>query len=348
VGVDKSDLSRLLMVLQHREADRVPYIEFEITSRAVYEYVLEHEVVYDATSARLGAQFVRPEDHVEFAQRLGMDAVHCNLLWHPEKARLEDLKPPPALTDQLSYLERYLRAAQGTHVGVIVSVSAFFEVALLATGILQDLQRLQAERVQLEQFMDAFLENQARVMRVVCDRFCDDLALVMIRDNIAHQTGLALPTDLFIRIYQPRMARLIAPVKEHGKLLLMHTMGKVDQCLPILYDMGFDGIHPVEAESNDIFEVRKRWAGKLAILGNIPTTLLAQGGRDEIEEVVRDYCVRLAPGGGYVVSSSGPISNEIPPANVVAMARAVHKHGRYGSLSQESLPTEVRQELARL
>ncbi len=48
---DRSDVNRLLAVLQHREADRVPYIEFEIASKAVYEYVLEHELEYDAASA---------------------------------------------------------------------------------------------------------------------------------------------------------------------------------------------------------------------------------------------------------------------------------------------------------
>jgi LacI family transcriptional regulator len=343
VGMDKSDLNRLLKVLQHQEADRVPYIEFEVTGRAVYEYVLEHEVVYDATSARLGAQSARPEDHVEFALRLGMDAVHCNFFWHPQQARLDDVEPPPALTDQLSYLERYLRAAQGTHVGVIVSFSSFFDRALLASGVLRDPQWLKADRAGLEQLMDTILENQEKAMRVVCDRFREDLALVMIRDNIAQQAGLVFPSELFMAMFQPRMERLIGPAKEHGLLLVMHTSGRLDESLPILYDMGFDGIHPVEAECNDIFEVRKNWTGKLAILGNIPTTLLAEGRCDEIEAVVRDYCVRLAAGGGYVVSSSGPISDDIPPANLVAMARAVHKHGRYGSLGQGTPQAQVRQ-----
>jgi hypothetical protein len=348
VGIEKSDMGRLLKVLQHQEADRVPFLELEITSRAVYEYVLEHEVVYEPTSARLGAQTVRPEDHIEFALRLGMDAVPCSFFWHPELVAWDDLSRPPALTDQLSYLERYLRASQGTHVGVIVSFSSFLDRALLAAGIAHDPEQLRGGKRRLEQVMDLILGNQEKVMRVVCDRFSDDLALVVIRDNIAHEAGLVLPIDLFMEVFPQRMERLIAPAKEHGKLLIMHSSGQVDQFLPLLYDLGFDAIHPVEAEFNDIFDIKKRWTEKLAIIGNVPTTLLARASTRDIEEVVRDYCIRLAPGGGYVLSSSGPISDDIPPANLVAMIRAVQRHGRFGSLGQGADRAAAHQEQSRI
>jgi len=156
----------------------------------------------------------------------------------------------------------------------------------------------------------------------------------MIRDNIAHHAGLYVPTDLFMRIYQHRMARLLAPAKEHDKLLLMHTSGKVDHVLPILREIGFDGIHPLDPTFNDIFELREQWKDKMALIGNIPIALLARGDEYRIEQRVMEYCGRLAPGGGYVLSSSGQITKEIPPANLVAMTRAVHKYGRFGQLGR--------------
>jgi LacI family transcriptional regulator len=331
---DKPDVSRLLTVLGHQEADRVPHIELQITSRAVYEYVLEHELDHDATSTRIGSQPVTPEDQVEFALRLGMDAVPCNFFWHPKNADVTDLDPPPSLADQLSHLERYLRAAQGTGVGIIACFSSFFDTAMSATGLTSAPHRLKRTQGHLEQLMDLLLENQAKVMRVVCDRFGDNLALVMIRDNIAHHAGLYVPTDLFMRVFQHRMACLLAPAKEHSKLLLMHTGGKVDHILPILREVGFDGIHPVDPRFNNIFELRNQWRGKVALVGNIPIALLARGDEYRIEQRVKEYCDRLAPGGGYVLSSSGQITEEIPPANLVAMTRAVHRYGRFGLLGR--------------
>jgi LacI family transcriptional regulator len=352
---DKSDVNRLLKVLQHQEADRVPHLELWVTSKSVYEYVLEHELKYDIVDARVGDQSIRPEDAVEFAQRLGMDAVVCNFSWRPNNvfasaadgaqryvngtvkswADLADLEPPPSLAAQLSYLERYVRAAQGTGVGVIANFTSFFDSAMLAVGVSDALYMFHDNRPFLENLMNTFLEHQEGVMRAVCDRFADDLALVMINDDVAHNSGLMVHPEMFVEIFSHRMKRLIAPAKEHGKLILMHTDGKMDQVLPILHEVGFDAVNPIQPESNDIFELREQWAGKLAFLGNISTTLLAYGSREEIEERVREYCVRLAQGGGYVLSSSTSIMEGIPPENFVAMVQAAHKYGRYGSLGYQ-------------
>jgi LacI family transcriptional regulator len=334
---DRSDASRLLKALQHQEADRVPHLELRVDSWPLYKYVLEREPEYDPVGARIGGQVVTPGDHVDFALRLGMDAVTCSFSWRPESADLAAMEPPPSLADELSYLERYLRAVEGTNVGIIACFSSFFDVALEATGVMDAPHRFRDVQPVLEQMMDTVLRRQEKLMRVVCDRFASELTAVVIADDIAHHTGLLIPTDLFLPVFRHRMEHLIGPAMDHNKLLLMDTSGNVDQLLPIIYDMGFSGIHPLESESNDISQIREQWAGKVALMGNVPIALLARGNGAGIEKKVREYCETLAPGGGYVLGSSGRISEEIPPENFVAMTRAVHKYGRYGALGRESV-----------
>jgi uroporphyrinogen decarboxylase len=171
-------------------------------------------------------------------------------------------------------------------------------------------------------------------MQTVCERFGSELALIMVNDDIGHNAGLMIHPDMFMEIFPPRMERLIAPAKACGKKVLMHTDGKMDNILPILYDIGIDVVHPIEPESNDLAEVKKKWTGKLSLVGNVPTVLLAYGQKDEIEEKVREYCVNVAPGGGYVLGSSTSIMDGIPPENFVTMIEAVHKYGKYGSLGE--------------
>ncbi len=351
---DKSDVNRLLKALNHKEPDRVPHIELWVTSKAVYEYVLERELDYTIGDAAEGGQSITPEDDVEFAMRQGEDAVLCNFNWRPNnvfrtatdgtehyvggtvktQADLENLDPPPSLDDQLRYLERYLKAAHGTGVGVIANLTSFFDSAMLAIGMTDAFLMFYDNRPLVEKLMDILVENQEKVMRAVCDRFADDLALVMVNDDIAHNAGLMIKPEMFLEIFPPRMKRLIAPAKEHGKLVLMHTDGKTDAFLDILYEVGIDINHPVEPESNEIADVKSKWAGRMAFIGNIPTVLLAYGRTEEIEERVREYCVNVAPGGGYVLGSSTSIMDGIPPENFVTMIKAVHKYGRYGSLGQ--------------
>jgi LacI family transcriptional regulator len=332
---DKSDVNRLLQALLFQETDRLPHLELSVMSRPLYEYILQHELEYDSVGAEVGGLSITPEDHVEFALRMGIDAVPCHLSWRSGSTDRGGVGAPPSLAAQLSYLERYLRAAQGTGVGVIASLPSFFDVALRTSGAAEALDQFLAQRAHLEQRMDTLLEHQEKVMRVVCDRFADDLALVVVRDRLADQAGLHLPPDLFVRLFSFRMARLIAPAKEYGKPLLMHTRGNVDQLLPILYEVGFRATHPLEPEHNDVFRVKRDWIGKLAIVGGISTNLLVQGTKEAIVNTVREYCMELAPGGGYVLGSANGTTQDIPPENYVTMIQAVRKYGRYGSLGQE-------------
>jgi uroporphyrinogen decarboxylase len=353
---DKSDVNRLLKALRHEEPDRVPHIELWVTSKAVYEHVLERELAYAIGDAAEGGQSISPEDDVEFAMRQGEDAVLCNFNWRPNNvfdtaadgtdhyvdgsiktlSDLDNLDPPPSLDDQLRYLERYLKAAQGTGVGIIANLTSFFDSAMLAIGVTDAFYMFYDNRPLIEKLMDILLDNQETVMRAVCDRFADDLALVMVNDDIAHNSGLMVRPELFLELFAHRMQRLIAPAKEHGKLVLMHTDGKTESFMDILYDVGIDANHPIEPESNDIAEVKRKWAGRMALIGNIPTVLLAYGRQDEIEERVREYCINVAPGGGYVLGSSTSIMDGIPPESFVTMIKAVHKYGRYGSLGRAS------------
>ncbi len=352
---DKSDINRLLKALRHEEPDRIPHLEFWISSRLVYEYVLERPLENGCPDEKTGDPAIRPDEHIEVAQRLGMDAVACHFMWRPNNvfrkasdgtrhyvdgtvktwAGLEDLEPPPPLLDQLNHLERYLRASQGTGVGVVANFTSFFDSALLAVGMQDALYRFHDDRAFLEHLMDILLSHQERVVQAVCDRFGDDLAFVLVNDDVAHNAGLLIHPDMFCQIFPHRMERLIAPARERGKLVAFHSDGKLDRLLAMVHDIGIDAIHPVEPEANDIRALKHQWQGKMAFIGNIPTLLLAHANSESVEECVRLQCEQLGPGGGYVLASSTSIMEGIPPRNFVAMTQAVHKFGRYGSLGSD-------------
>ena len=352
---DKSDINRLLTALNHQEPDRVPHIELWVTSQAVYEYILERKLPYIIGDAAEGGQSITPEDDIEFAQRLGQDAVLCNFNWRPNnifkkaedgsrhyvdgsiktEADLKNLDPPPDLDEQLRHLERYLKVAQGTGVGIIPNLTSFFDSAMLAIGVNDSFYMFYDDLPLIEKLMDILLEHQTKVMKAVCDNFGDQIALVMINDDIGYNSGLMIKESMFLDLFPHRMKRLIAPALENDKLVLMHTDGKMDNILPILYDVGIRINHPVEPESNDLADVKKKWAGKMALIGNVHTPLLAYGSQDEIEAQVREYCQTVAPGGGYVLGSSTSIMDGVNPENFEAMVRAVHKYGRYGQLGHQ-------------
>ncbi|MCL7453942.1 MAG: substrate-binding domain-containing protein [Anaerolineae bacterium] len=332
----RSDVNRLLQALDHKEPDRVPHVEFAVNSKRIYEYVLEHELEHDASGWRIASQPVTPEDQVEFALRLGMDAVACEFAWRPRISGTDDLEPPHSLAEQLSYLERYLRAAQGTSVGVVASFTSFFQPALIGMGLADPPDRFAEKRGRFEALMDTLLQNQEKVMLVVCNRFGEDLALILVLDGLADATGLCLGDDVFMELFPQRMAQMVAPAREHNKPLMIQTSGRIANALTMLHELGFHAIHPIECDWAEFSGIRGRYAGKLALVGGIPTSVLVHGSAEDVKGRVQACCAELGPGGGYVLSSTGSITDDVSPKNLVTMARAVHQYGRYGSLGQET------------
>jgi LacI family transcriptional regulator len=337
---EKSDVGRLLTVLQHQEADRIPHLELGIASKTVYKYVLEREVEVKSGHAGLGGLAISPVDRVDFAQRLGMDAVVCRLAWQPEWepkdgqgwvqtwSDLEKLESPRSLASQLGCLEGHLRAAQGTGVGVVVSLPSFFAGALQALGI-QDLGSSHPDRPLLEAAIDTLLDYWTRMMWAVCDRFAGDLAFVQVDEDLSAAEG---DIELYMELYPWRMERLIAPARQHGKLVALHTRGKLDKLLPVVHKTGFQILYPRQLNADAALEIKNAWSGRLALIGEFPASLLATAGTEEIEAQVRETCSRLGPGGGYAIGSSSAIADTVPPESFVAMTRALHRYGRYGSL----------------
>jgi hypothetical protein len=79
----------------------------------------------------------------------------------------------------------------------------------------------------------------------------------------------------------------------------------------------------------DIFKAKEILGDHMAIMGDVPSTLLAEGSRDE----VLDYCKRLietiGKGGGFILSSGCSIPLNAKADNVMAMTEAVEEWGWY-------------------
>jgi LacI family transcriptional regulator len=328
---DASDVTRLLAALAGHPTDRLPHLEFWFESKALYEHLLERKLLGDALSSNNGEPGITPEDDVELARRLGMDAVTCHFSWPlpagsvREWADLDRLPRPPALADQLDRLARYLDAVRGTGVGIIAGFASPFGAALRATGVSDDATSLlSGEHSLAGTLMDFILEHQARVAQAVCDRFAPELALVMVRDMIAPFAPQLLQTDRDVETYVARLRRLIAPAKEHGKLLALHPGGRAADLLPIIHEAGVDAVHIGDLPLAQIAELRRCWAGKLALIGGFPLNLLMDGDQDRIEEQGRNFCAALSDG-GYVLGASTPVTDAVSPKSFVALVQAVHR-----------------------
>ena len=123
---------------------------------------------------------------------------------------------------------------------------------------------------------------------------------------------------------------------------MLHTDGDITTLIPDFIAMGIDVLHPLEpcGGALDIYTVKARYGDRIALHGNIDLSgVLSTGTPQEVAQDVRDHLDRLAPGGGYIVSSSHNITEDIPVENFYAMRDAVVGY-RYQGTAPISSPAE--------
>ncbi len=147
----------------------------------------------------------------------------------------------------------------------------------------------------------------------------------------AFKTGPMFSARHLRQLIAPYLKRIVDEAHRHGLLYIKHIDGDIRSHLPVLVDeVGIDGLHAIEPDAGmDIFDLKQRYGKRLALLGNLDCDLLVRGGPEQIDRTVQELMQRVAPGGGYVFSTSNSVLMDVPPANLEAMTQAARRYGRY-------------------
>ena len=209
-GARESDVQRLLDALAGRRTDRLPHLEFWFGSKALYEHILERKLAADTVDGSSGELVTTPEDDVELARCLGMDAATCFFSWPLPTgsvrgwADLDRLRVPPHwLTNSAAWRDIWTsRGAPAS--GSSPASDRPLRQPSRAIGATDDTSLLLGARPSLaETLMDIVLEHQVRVAQAVCRSFC---VRSCTRDG-ARQGGDVMLPDSFRPTCLPRCTR---------------------------------------------------------------------------------------------------------------------------------------------
>ncbi|MCK4400877.1 hypothetical protein KAW08_01070 [bacterium] len=331
------NINRLLKTFYLQKADRVPNFEFIINERAV------QHILGKPAGETLN---LKSKDHIELAQRIGMDAIGFGIYFSPGRVSnnasngsshyidgsikgWDDLAKigKPDFTESFNKLERYLEAIQGTNIGVWIYTHGPFDPVYLGMGFQDFCLKIYDDLKFVEYFMDYILEVQCEIVDTLSKM---DVSFIHIVDDVAINTGLIIMEDMFKELWIPRLRKLIEPAKKKNIPITFHSDGKLDTIIPILIDLGFCAVNPIEPIANDIYKIKEKFGEKICLMGNIDIAgPLAFGNTEDVIKDVKEHIERLSAKGGYVVSSSSSITDGVKPENFLAMVKAVHKYGKY-------------------
>lgn len=131
--------------------------------------------------------------------------------------------------------------------------------------------------------------------------------------------GLIGP-HLFEEFCVPALKQFTKALKEYNTLIYLHICGNSTALLELMVDTGIDCIEPLDPLGGvSVADAKKRVGHRVALMGGISTTLLANG---TLEEVIAD-CNRClqegAPGGGYILATGDMLPTETSKEKVEIM-----------------------------
>lgn len=147
----------------------------------------------------------------------------------------------------------------------------------------------------------------------------------------AFKTGPMFSVRHLRRFIAPYLKRIVDEAHRHGLPYIKHGDGDLRTHLPVLVDeVGIDGLHAIEPNANmDIVDLKRRYGDRLTLLGNFDCDLLARGTPEQIDVEVARLMREVAPGGGYVFSTSNSVLMDVPLENLRAMDTAARRYGVY-------------------
>jgi uroporphyrinogen decarboxylase len=177
------------------------------------------------------------------------------------------------------------------------------------------------------QFVETVLDTYCDWTAVVAERVCQlGFDVYLSTDDMAHKHGPFFSPQVFRDLVLPRYKRVAEKI---ALPWVIHTDGNVRAFVDEFLEVGVMGLHPIENGAMDIRQMKRDYAGRLCLLGNVDLNLLALGTPEEVDREVHDLIRDVGPGGGYIVASGNSLASYLDPANVLAMSEAVLKYGAY-------------------
>ncbi len=107
--------------------------------------------------------------------------------------------------------------------------------------------------------------------------------------------------EMYEQLLRPCHQRIKEWCRRQNIPLLLHCDGDVREFIPLLLEVGFDAIQPLEARcGNDVRELKRLYGNDIVFFGNISTDVMATGSDAEIEEEVATKVAAARRGGGYI------------------------------------------------
>ena len=158
------------------------------------------------------------------------------------------------------------------------------------------------------------------------------LQIFTIGDDYGTQKGLYVSPELFRKFFLPGLRQEFRLGKALGLKVFLHSCGSIREIIPDLIEAGLDVLDPIQvgAAGMDPEELKREFGRDLCFSGAVDVQeTMCHGTPDQVREEVKARLEVLAPGGGYILTTSHIMPAETPLENIPALFEAALQYGVY-------------------
>ena len=294
--------------IAHRDTDRIPYcVSFTPEAEALIRPHL-------------------PEGEVQLA--IGNYVYQIGppwWNWHDTPACYQDYDAPEMLPQTRglgsyeAFYEQCRQIRQNTDCYILATIwGSHFEKAYFARGIENFLADLAGNRAFAKDLLDMIIRKNMVMLENIIS--CPEVDGVLLGSDWGSQKSLLMSPDTWRELIAPGELQEYKLLKSAGKDVWIHSCGNVEVIIPDLIEMGADVLNPLQPECMDIYEIKRKYGGRLTFWGGISTQrTLPYGTPQQVRDETRAVIQAMSRSGGYIASPAQGIQDDVPVANMLAL-----------------------------
>jgi len=348
---EMSPRERFLAALHLREPDRVPACPWLTSDWFMGQYGLDSVTWYSSLEAQLQAQveiYSRfpdmqffPGFRASYGSTVEASAMGCEIVYPPEgapqarpvireiprdlgKLRVgnpeTDGRMPEALALYRALADRLSDYGYEITAGFLHGPMDVASEVRGMTDLLLDLYRAPDA---VHQILDAATETCIAWAQAQYKASGGTMLHILVSDDVSSQIG----RKHWREFVEPYMKRLFSSMPE-GVVGGIHNCTRSQQVIDLYPSVGARLLQ--FGPDVDPAFAKEKVGSQMCLLGNLaPSGVLKEGTPEQVEEACREVIQKAAPGGGFILSSSGSVARFTPLENLEAMVRACEKYGTY-------------------
>ncbi len=153
---------------------------------------------------------------------------------------------------------------------------------------------------------------------------------VLFCEDMGYRNALLFSPALYRELAMPCDRRLCDFFKAKGLKVMLHSCGNVMELVPYLIEAGFDCLEPLEVKAGmDLIKLKKDYGDRLAFMGGIDVRKMADPNLEVMEEEIRTKITVAKQGGGYIFHSDHSVPDNVSLEQYEKCIELVHRYGKY-------------------